>query len=77
MSIGHTAERHTPSTVQSMSAPEVRRTPSPTDRLHNHNRDPITHMIRAILNNNKDMNPDDLIVIKTKLNISSPEEYSG
>ena len=42
-----------------------------------HNRDPITCMIHAALNDDKDMNLEDSIVVKTKLNISSPEEYSG
>ena len=42
-----------------------------------HNRDPITCMIHATLNNNKDMNPDDSIIVKMKLNIASPKEYSG
>ena len=53
--IGHTAQRLTPSTVKSMSAPEVRRTSAPLDRLQlveaeiapvyhmgdNHNKDPF------------------------------------
>ena len=34
-------------------------------------------MIHATLNDNKDMNPDDSIIVKMKLNITSPEEYSG
>ena len=34
-------------------------------------------MICAMPYDNKDMNPDDLIIVKTKLNIASPEEYSG
>ena len=34
-------------------------------------------MVHATLDDNKDMNPNDSIVIKTKINISSPEEYSG
>ena len=34
-------------------------------------------MIRATLHDNKDMNPEDSIVVKMKLNITSPEEYSG
>ena len=34
-------------------------------------------MIRAVLHDNKDMNPEDSIVVKMKLNITSPEEYSG
>ena len=34
-------------------------------------------MIPAALDNNKDMNPDDSIIVKMKLNIASPEEYSG
>ena len=34
-------------------------------------------MVHATLDDNKDMNPNDSIVIKTKINISSSEEYSG
>ena len=30
-----------------------------------------------MLDNNKDMNPDNSIIVKTKLNITPPEEYSG
>ena len=41
------------------------------------NNNPITCMICATLDDNKDMNPDDSIVVKMKLNITSPEEYSG
>ena len=41
------------------------------------NKDPITCMICAMLDNNKDMNLDDSIVVKMKLNITSPEQYSG
>ena len=71
-------------TVQFTSTPEVRRTSAPPDRLwsveaklasvyctgDNHNKDPITCMICAALNDNKDMNPDNSIIIMTKLNIS-------
>ena len=39
--------------------------------------DPIHHMISTMLENNWDMKPEDSIVLKTKLNIPSPEEYSG
>ena len=42
-----------------------------------HNRDPIMCKIHTALDDNKDMNPDDSIVVKMKLNIASPEEYSG
>ena len=73
------------------STPGVRVAPAPPDRLRSveaeiasvyctgdtHNRNPITHMIRATLHDNKDMKPDDSIVVKTKLNIASLEEYSG
>ena len=83
MPIGHA--------VQSMSAPGVKCTSAPLVRLcsveaeiasvyysgDTHDRDPIMHMICVMLDDNKDMNPDDLIVVKTKLNIASPEEYSG
>ena len=79
------------SSVLSTSAPGVKTTPAPLDRLwsveadiasvyctgETHNRAPIMCMIRAVLDNNKDMNPDDSIIVKTKLNIASPEEYSG
>ena len=74
-----------------MSASEVKHASAPPDRLQSveaeiasvyrtgdtHNRDSITHMIHAKLDDNKDMNPDDSIVVKMKLNITSPEEYSG
>ena len=35
------------------------------------------HMVRAALNDNKDMNLEDSIVVKIKLNTSSPKEYLG
>ena len=35
------------------------------------------HMICATLDDKKDMNLDGSIIGKTKLNIVSPEEYSG
>ena len=74
-----------------MSTPGVKTAPAPPDRLGSveaeiasvyligdtHNRDPITCMICAVLDNNNDMNPDDSIIFKTKLNIASPEKYSG
>ena len=75
-----------------MSTPGVKTTSAPPDRrwsveaesasmyhigdTHN-NRNPITCMIHAALDDNKDMNPHDYIIVKTKLNITSPEEYSG
>ena len=82
--IGCTAQMHTPSTVLSTSAAEAKRTSAPPARLQSVeadiastcNRNPITCMTHAMLNDNKDMNPDDSIVIKAKLNILSPEEYS-
>ena len=69
----------------------VKTIPAPPDRLwsveaelasvfhigDNNNDDPITCMIRAVLDNNKYMKPEDSIVIKMNLNITSPEEYSG
>ena len=84
----HICTQHT---VQWTSVPEVKHTSVPPDRLWSveaeiasvyctrdmHNRDPIMHMTCAALDNNKDMNPDDSIVVKMKLNIASPEEYSG
>ena len=33
---------------------------------NNHKKDPIICMVHAVLNDNKDMNPDNSIVIKTK-----------
>ena len=77
--------------VRLTSVPGVKTTPSPLDRLwlveaeiasvyhtgDTLNRDPVTCMIRAALDNNKDMNPDNSIVVKMKVNIASPEEYSG
>ena len=34
-------------------------------------------MVNMMLTENQDMIPEDSIVMKTKLNIPSPEEYSG
>ena len=76
------AQRHTPHTVQSIRG---QKNPCSRllDRLQaieakialvyctrdNHNRDPIMHMICTMLDDNKDINPDDSIIFKTKLNI--------
>ena len=43
---------------------------------HWHN-DPIHRMVNMMLAENQDMIPEDSIVIKTKLSIHSPKEYSG
>ena len=77
------------SAVQSTSVPGAKSTPAPLDRLQlveaeitsvycsedPHNEDPIMRMIYTALNDNKDMNPEDSIVVKMKLNILSPKEY--
>ena len=34
-------------------------------------------MVNMMLTENQDMIPEDSVVVKTKLNIPSPEEYSG
>ena len=74
-----------------MSATGVKCTSAALDRLRSveaeiasvyhlritHNRDPIMCMIHAMLDDNKDMNPDDSIIVKKKLKIASPEECSG
>ena len=74
-----------------MSAPEVKCTSAPPARLWSveaeiasvyhtgepHNRDPIMYMIHAVLDDNKDMNPDNSIIVKMKLNTTTPEKYSG
>ena len=39
--------------------------------------DPIMHMVRSILEESQEDDPDDSIVMQTRLNISPPEEYSG
>ena len=39
--------------------------------------DPIHCMVNMMLTENQDMIPEDSIVVKTKMNIPSPEEYSG
>ena len=39
--------------------------------------DPIMHMVCNTLEESREDNPDDSIVARTRLNISSPEEYSG
>ena len=89
--IGCAAQTQNSSTVHSSSASEVKCTSTPLDRLwsveaeiasvyqtgDSHNRDPIMHMIHVTLDDNKDMNPDNSIIVKMKLNIASPEEYSG
>ena len=91
MPIGCAVLTQNSSAMQSTSAPGVKHTPAPPDRLQSveaeitsvyhsgdtHNRNPIMYMICAMLDNNKDMNPDDSIIVKTKLKIASPEEYSG
>ena len=68
--------------MSSPSSPGVKHTSAPPDRLQSveaeiasvyfsgdtHNRDPITCMIHAMLNDNKDINPDNSIIVKMKLN---------
>ena len=39
--------------------------------------DPIHHMVNTMLTENQGMIPKDSIVVRTKLSIPSPEEYSG
>ena len=39
--------------------------------------DPIMRMVRSALEESQEDNPDDSIVMRTRLNISPPEEYSG
>ena len=39
--------------------------------------DPIHRKVNRMLTENRDMIPEDSIVVKTKLNIPSPEEYLG
>ena len=39
--------------------------------------DPIMRMLRSALEESQEDNPDDSIVMQTRLNISPPEEYSG
>ena len=39
--------------------------------------DLIMHMLRSILEESQEDDPDDSIVARTRLNISPPEEYSG
>ena len=39
--------------------------------------DLIHHIVNTMLTENQDMMPEDSIVVKMKLNIPSPEEYSG
>ena len=39
--------------------------------------DPIMHMVCNALEENQEDNPDDSVVVWTRLNISPPEEYSG
>ena len=90
MPTGHATATQNSSALQSTSTPGVKGTSAPPDRLQSveaeitsvyhsgdSNGDPIMSMICAALNNNKDMNLEDSIIVKMKLNISSPEEYSG
>ena len=39
--------------------------------------DPIMHMLCSALEEGWEDNPDDSILMQTRLNISPPEEYSG
>ena len=39
--------------------------------------DPIMHMLRSTLEESREDDPDDSIIMQTRLNISPPEEYSG
>ena len=39
--------------------------------------DPIMHMLRSVLEESREDDPDDSIVMRMRLNISPPEEYSG
>ena len=73
------------------STKNSRRTPTPLDKIWHANantpsvastnghwpKDPIHCMVSTMLAENWDMKPEDSIVVKVKLNIPSPEEYSG
>ena len=39
--------------------------------------DPIMCMVCSTLEENREDNPNDLVIVWTRLNISTPEEYSG
>ena len=39
--------------------------------------DPIMRMLHSTLAESREDDPDDSIVVRTRLNISPPEEYSG
>ena len=39
--------------------------------------DPIMHMLCSTLEESQEDDPDDSIIVRTRLNISPPEEYSG
>ena len=39
--------------------------------------DPIMHMVHSTLDESQEDDPNDSIVMQTRLNISPPEEYSG
>ena len=39
--------------------------------------DPIMHMVCSTLEENQEDNPNDSVIVQTRLNISPPEEYSG
>ena len=39
--------------------------------------DPVMRMLRSTLEESQEDDPNDSIVVRTRLNISPPEEYSG
>ena len=39
--------------------------------------DPIMHMLHSALEESREDDPDDSIIVQMRLNISPPEEYSG
>ena len=73
------------------STPNARWTPKPPDKIWHASanassvastsghwpNDPIHHRGSTMLTENQDMKPKDSIVVIMKLNITSPEEYSG
>ena len=45
-------------------------------RAHDYH-DPVMHMLHSTLEESREDDPEDSIVVQTRLNISPPEEYSG
>ena len=84
-------EKHAPTGRTLDSTKNSRRTPMPPDKIQHAKANapsvastnghwpngPMYCMVSTTLAESQDMKPEDSIVVKVKLNIPSPEEYSG